>query len=224
MPDRRDVRLVVVDGNNDIDNHKASPSRYEKYARHAYFAPWGKIMNCPALQSGATHPRIPINRPIVVKNNIRFDEITEHEDVTFSYLIAFYLSKIKADDRALYARRSSLAYSGFASTRRLEHTGASGQYKKRLKDKNINLNETAYTCHLPRFFLYEHEKYKEAAKRSTALGCSNAIYLSLKPIIGLVCFWGCGAGVSKYAVYRDVMRIVIVNTKRWLWKQAAIIQ
>jgi glycosyltransferase involved in cell wall biosynthesis len=144
-----------------IDNYKASPSRYEKYLRYAYFSPWGKI----------------INRDLVVKNNIRFDEITKHEDVTFSYLTGFYASKIEADDRALYcitARRSSLTYSGFTAAQRLDDIVVSGRYKKFLEDKNINLNETKYIRHLLHFLLYAHGKYKEAVKRLTDLGYSEA--------------------------------------------------
>jgi hypothetical protein len=129
---------------------------------------------------------------MVVENNIRFDEITKHNDVTFSYLIGFYASKIKVDDRALYCitvRRSSLTYSGFTANQRLAHIGVSGRYKKFLKDKNINLNETAYIRHLLYFFLYEHEKYKEAVKRLIDLGCSrsyimmNALRFILQHII-----------------------------------------
>jgi glycosyltransferase involved in cell wall biosynthesis len=151
--------------NSYIDNYKASPLQYEKYIRYKYFAPWGKI----------------ISRAVVVKNNIRFDEITKHEDVTFSYSTGFYASKIKVDDRALYCitvRRSSLTYSGFTATQRLEHIDVSGRYKKFLKDKNIKLNETAYIPHLLYFFLHEHGKYKEAARRLIDLGYSKSYIMT----------------------------------------------
>jgi glycosyltransferase involved in cell wall biosynthesis len=143
-----------------IDNYMAAPLKYEKYIRYKYFAPWCKI----------------INRSVVVKNNIRFDEITKHEDVAFSYLAGFYASKIKVDDRALYClttRRSSITYSGWTANQRLEDVRVFGRYKKFLKDKTINLSETAYIRHLVYFFLHEYEMYKEAINTLVNTGCSK---------------------------------------------------
>jgi hypothetical protein len=213
MPSRQSVQLLIVDDNGepavaDFENYKAPPLQYEKYIRCTYLAPCGEI----------------INRAVAVKNNIRFDEITKHEDVAVSYLTGFYAPKIKADDRAPYcitARHSSLTYSGFASTRRLEDINISGRHKEFLKDKNINLNETAYIRHLPRFFLYEHGKYKEAVKRLIDLDYSRSYIMmnALRFILQYIIIFP-----SKDAVYRDSTCIVILNTKACLWKPTTIIR
>jgi glycosyltransferase involved in cell wall biosynthesis len=188
-------RYTVADRENlynfYIDNYKISPLQYEKYIRYKYFAPWGKI----------------ISRAVIVKNNIRFDEITKHEDVSFSYLTGFYASIIRVDDRALYCitiRRSSLTYSGFTSTQRLEDIGVSGRYKKFLKDKNISLNETAYIHQLLHFLLHEHQKYKEAVKILTDLNYSR-FYIAMK----VVCFCFQCMIVVPITAIKMVIKVVI---------------
>jgi hypothetical protein len=120
---------------------------------------------------------------MVVENNIRFDEITKHNDVTFSYLIGLHASKIKADDRALYCvttRRSSLTYSGFTAAQRLEHIRWCGQYNQFLLKNEINLKEeSGYLRQLLYFFLHEREKCKEAIKILTDLSYSK-FYITMK--------------------------------------------
>ncbi|MDR0706834.1 MAG: hypothetical protein LBF60_02985 [Treponema sp.] len=156
-----------------------SPSKYEKLLRYKYFSPWCKI----------------INISLVVENSIHFDEISRHNDVTFSYLTGFYASKIKADGRALYClttRRSSLTYSRWTAAQRLEDIHVFGRYKKFLKDKNIKLSgETTYIRHVLYFFLHEHEKYKKAIKILIDTGCSkfyiamNILRFVFQSIIGV---------------------------------------
>ena len=80
--------------NKNIDKYLAYGDEWPIRAK--MFVPWGKM----------------IKRSLIVKNNIRFDEIKYSNDVHFSLLVGYYAEKIVVADRVIYiltCRSNSLA-------------------------------------------------------------------------------------------------------------------
>ena len=80
--------------NKNIDKYLAYGDEWPIRAK--MYVPWGKM----------------IKRSLIVKNNIRFDEIKYSNDVHFSLLVGYYAEKIVVADRVIYiltCRSNSLA-------------------------------------------------------------------------------------------------------------------
>ena len=80
--------------NKNIDKYLAYGDEWPIRAK--MYVPWGKM----------------IKRSLIVKNNIRFDEIKYSNDVYFSLLVGYYAEKIVVADRVIYiltCRSNSLA-------------------------------------------------------------------------------------------------------------------
>lgn len=76
-----------LDYNNvKIDKYLAEENGGEHLLRYYFQVPYCKL----------------VRRSIIVDNNIKFDETSIRNDVTFSYLIGYHASKIAADRRAVY--------------------------------------------------------------------------------------------------------------------------
>jgi hypothetical protein len=144
IPRRQDVQINIVSDNSDPvvnfsglrrPHTEAIFTKKEKGAGHARNIGLERAAGRLLLFAGAddffnycihdildTYKNAGVGEAFL-ENNIRFDETTKHEDVSFSYLTGFYASKIKLDGRALYcitSSHSSLTYNGFTSTRHLE--------------------------------------------------------------------------------------------------------
>lgn len=94
----KDIDLVFFTSNSvESNTYQVSNFTKDKYSiavrnkdefklRYVYGVPWGKL----------------INRSMIVKHDIKFQETFRHNDVGFSYLIGYYAKTINYDQRALY--------------------------------------------------------------------------------------------------------------------------
>lgn len=83
--------------NRFIRNYDSDPETSELQLRYDFGPPWCKI----------------INKSIVDKFHIKFDECSINNDTTFSYLIGYYSKVVKVDKHALYCvtyRKDSITY------------------------------------------------------------------------------------------------------------------
>lgn len=69
-----------------VDQYSCGNMIYEQYLRYEFGMPWCKI----------------VNRQMVRKYNITFEETPFHNDTRFGYLIGFFAKTIKVDLHALY--------------------------------------------------------------------------------------------------------------------------
>ena len=103
-----------------IKSFKTNPKKAGARLRYDFAAPWCKL----------------INKSLIDKHNIRFDESPVSNDTTFSYLIGYYSKSIKADSHAIYCltyRPDSLTYTD-DEKRILARMEVLGRRDKFLKD------------------------------------------------------------------------------------------
>jgi glycosyltransferase involved in cell wall biosynthesis len=134
--------------NSYIDSYISSKAITESNLRFKTSVPWGKL----------------IKKNLIDTNNIRFDETTKSNDVTFSYLVGYYAKSITVDDRFVYCvtlRDDSIGYGLQTVEKKLDFIYVHGKQELFFREHNLPhqgnsaakmlldlrfSNRTAYVC------------------------------------------------------------------------------
>ena len=99
----------------------------ELLLRYKFSEPWCKM----------------VKRKLISENNIRFEEISIHNDVAYSYLVGYHAKKILVDTRALYCvtYRDNSVSKGINLKKKLERIGVFARSSRFFKSHAINVCE-----------------------------------------------------------------------------------
>ena len=130
-----------------------------------------------------------VNRNIIIRNHISFDEIPIHNDTKFSYLIGYYAKDVLFDNRALYclADRTGSVSKGLTDEKWQIRTMVFSEKNQFLKNHNIGLFDdlmiTPFWWYIKKMDIVN---YKKCISISKQYGFGH-IFIACKLIKALLC-------------------------------------
>lgn len=137
--------------NSNIDKALCGDSKAEKNLRYNYGEPWGKL----------------IKRQLITDNNIKFDAIHSHNDTTFSYLIGYYATNVKFDNRALYCvtvREGSISVSLKTSAKKMIRIDVFCRKAIFFRKHQIPIHVDLHWYQLYDFYTHDFNSFNKAIK------------------------------------------------------------
>jgi glycosyltransferase involved in cell wall biosynthesis len=122
-----------------------------------------------------------INRELIKKYNIQFDEVIVHNDTMFALNVGYFSNLVLVDNRAIYCcttRENSLSYST-SSQKRLTRIYVFGRVEKFFRDNNINLSIIyKHIISMTYFLFFEYSSFLEGLSILKNLGFSKLRIIS----------------------------------------------
>ncbi|GHV12786.1 glycosyl transferase [Spirochaetia bacterium] len=146
--------------NANIDSYINAASKSEMDLRYHSSVPWGKL----------------IKKSLVDNNNIRFDETSKSNDVTFSYLAGHHARSITADKRAVYCvtlRDGSIGYGSMPLIKKIDLLYVTGKAALFFREHNIPSHKSTYIKVLLDLYFSDKTGYAQGKKILTGLGYTD---------------------------------------------------
>lgn len=177
--------------NKYIDLYTKNNKKSLDLLRYKFGEPWSKM----------------IKRELILKYNIQFDEISVHNDTTFSLLVGHYSEKVAVDNYAIYCvtlRSGSISHV-FTDEKKLVRIDVFSKVDCFYTDQNVKLPKIKrHFIALIDFFFHNRIKYKEGFNIMLENGLSKG-YIYKNMLINIPLYF---AFCNRFLVYKLLNKII----------------